>query len=207
MNRFWTRLEAKGGTANEQPDPARHYEWAWTGSVFGLITALVVAVPVIVAVLLLTEFSILVSDDADDAVVVNVASDGDSSASDLVGGDLSLFPGGGFEPLDTPQETVPPDVTVDAAESAVVYTVVSGDTLSIIATQFDTSVDALVAFNAIANRNALRIGQQITIPPVDYVPPPPTPIEDVADDSTADTSPVADPEVDLTTAAEPAAPQ
>ena len=172
MNRFWTRLEAKDGTANEQSDPARHYEWAWTGSIFGLITALVVVVPVIVAILLLTEFSILVSNDPDEAVVVNLPSDGDVAASDLVGSDLSLFPGGGFDPLDAPEEPAPTEVTVDVSESALVYTVVAGDTLSIVATQFDTSVDALVAFNAIANRNALRVGQQIAIPPADYVLPP-----------------------------------
>jgi LysM repeat protein len=207
MNRFWTRLEAKGGTANPQRDPARHYQWAWTGSLFGLITALVVVVPVIVAVLLLTEFSILVGDDADEVVVVNVPSDSDVSAADSGGGDLSLFPGGGFDPLATPAEPVPTDADLIAADPQVVYTVVAGDTLSIIATQFDTSVDALVAFNAIANRNALRLGQQIAIPPADYVPPPPPSVDDATTDSTTGALPVEGVPIDLAGAAEPTGPQ
>ena len=211
MNRFWTRLEAKDGTANGQADPARHYEWAWTSSLFGLITALVVAVPIIVAVLLLTKFSILVDDDANSAVVVNLPSDADSSALDPIDSDLAPLLGAGFDPLTTPVESAPTDAIEDPAESPLVYTVTPGDTLSVIATQFDTSVDALVAFNAIVNRNALRVGQQIAIPPAGYVPPPPSAIDDPTTDPivdpTADGTPVEDPPIDLAAAAEPADPQ
>ena len=207
MNRFWTRLGAKDGTANQQRDPARHYQWAWTGSLFGLITALVVVVPVIAAVLLLTEFSILVSDDADGNAVVNVPSDSDVSAADSDDSDLSLFPGGGFDPLATPAEPAPTEADLITADPQVVYTVVADDTLSIIATQFDTSVDALVAFNAIVNRDALRLGQQIAIPPADYVPPPPPSVDDAPTDSPIGAPPVEGVPIDLAAAAEPSTPQ
>lgn len=44
------------------------------------------------------------------------------------------------------------------------YTIVYGDTLSGIASEFGTSVDALVAANGIANPNLIYAGQTITIP-------------------------------------------
>ncbi len=108
-------------------------------------------------------------------------------------------------------EPVPTDAIEDPVDSPLLYTVVPGDTLSIIATQFDTSVDALVAFNAIVNRNALRVGQQIAIPPAGYVPPPPPTIDDATTDPivdpTADATPVEDPPIDLAAAADTADPQ
>ncbi len=199
MNRFWTRLEAKDGTASAPRDPARHYQWAWTGSLFGLLTALVVAVPVIVAVLLLTEFSLLVSDDAVPAVAEPSASDaaGPAPLSD----EPTLFTGGGFEALVAPADIVQADTA--APETSQRYTVVAGDTLSIIARRFDTSVDALVAFNDIANRDALRVGQQIGIPPADYVPPPPA----LADGLPPDPALTAADPIDETGVATPVEPQ
>jgi membrane-bound lytic murein transglycosylase D len=44
------------------------------------------------------------------------------------------------------------------------YIVRSGDSLSGIASRYDTSVSELVAINQLANRNALRIGQKIILP-------------------------------------------
>ncbi|MBI5948482.1 MAG: LysM peptidoglycan-binding domain-containing protein [Chloroflexi bacterium] len=44
------------------------------------------------------------------------------------------------------------------------YTVKAGDTLSDIATQFNTTVDAIVALNPGLNPNALAIGAELKIP-------------------------------------------
>lgn len=45
-----------------------------------------------------------------------------------------------------------------------VYTVKSGDTLSEIATNFNTTVDTLAQANSIANVNVISVGQQLDIP-------------------------------------------
>ena len=44
------------------------------------------------------------------------------------------------------------------------YTVKPGDTLSAIAKQFKTTVEALVASNGIKNPDIIRVGQVLTIP-------------------------------------------
>lgn len=44
------------------------------------------------------------------------------------------------------------------------YTVKKGDTLSGIATRYDTSVSALVSANGIKNPNVIHVGQVIQIP-------------------------------------------
>ncbi|MFN0070203.1 MAG: LysM peptidoglycan-binding domain-containing protein [Chloroflexota bacterium] len=44
------------------------------------------------------------------------------------------------------------------------YTVQSGDTLATIARRFNTTVDALVSINNLADRNSLRVGQRLIIP-------------------------------------------
>lgn len=44
------------------------------------------------------------------------------------------------------------------------YTVQAGDTLASIARRFNTTVDALVSINNIADRNSLRVGQRLVIP-------------------------------------------
>lgn len=58
------------------------------------------------------------------------------------------------------------------------YSVSAGDTLGSIAAQFNTTVDALVQFNAIANPNLIFVGQVVRIPnsmsrpgPADPTPP------------------------------------
>jgi N-acetylmuramoyl-L-alanine amidase len=45
------------------------------------------------------------------------------------------------------------------------HTIKSGDTLLAIAAQYDTTVDALRAANPGLNETALRVGEEITIPP------------------------------------------
>ena len=61
---------------------------------------------------------------------------------------------GSQPPGDTGGETLPPQT----------YTVVAGDTLSKIARQFNTTVQAIAQMNNIANVNLILIGQQLQIP-------------------------------------------
>ena len=49
---------------------------------------------------------------------------------------------------------------------------VAADTLAAIAARVGVTVAALVAFNAIENPDALRLGQELRIPPADFQPPP-----------------------------------
>ncbi|MCM1382792.1 MAG: LysM peptidoglycan-binding domain-containing protein, partial [Muribaculaceae bacterium] len=46
----------------------------------------------------------------------------------------------------------------------IVYTVVSGDTLSKIASKYGTTYQKLAEYNGIANPNIIRVGQQVKIP-------------------------------------------
>jgi len=77
-------------------------------------------------------------------------------------------------PTPTPQPPGPPTGTVT-------YVVQPGDTLSKIARQFNTTVQAIVQANNIANPNLIFVGQVLTIPtgsvppPVDPTAPPPPP--------------------------------
>jgi LysM repeat protein len=70
-----------------------------------------------------------------------------------------------------------------AQDGATTYTVVAGDTLGAIASQFGTTISALSAANGLADPNALRVGQELIIPP-------PAPAEEaVAGDAAAAVSP------------------
>ena len=51
-----------------------------------------------------------------------------------------------------------------AESSGTSYSVEAGDTLYSIATKFNTTVDAIVAANKIANPDVISIGQKLTIP-------------------------------------------
>ena len=82
-----------------------------------------------------------------------------------------------------------PPVTV-----AAVYIVRSGDTLSAIANRVRRSVDALAAYNSITDRAALKVNQQLRIPPPDYTPSAPTRTPPTATPTaTATTQPVVAP--------------
>ncbi len=60
-----------------------------------------------------------------------------------------------------PATTVPPPTTTQ-----VNYVVQSGDSLSVIASRFGVSTQALADFNAITDANSIVVGQQLSIPPV-----------------------------------------
>ena len=49
--------------------------------------------------------------------------------------------------------------------SYIVYTVASGDVLSGIAIRFGVTVDQIVQWNSIRNKNLIRVGQKLTIYP------------------------------------------
>lgn len=57
-----------------------------------------------------------------------------------------------------------------AAEEERVHTVQAGETLFRIGQQYGFSVEALVAYNNLADPNRLEVGQQIRIPPAGYSP-------------------------------------
>lgn len=61
--------------------------------------------------------------------------------------------------------------TTPAPPPTTTYTVVSGDTLSTIATQFGVSLDALESANSIADANLITVGTLLTIPAGGSSPP------------------------------------
>jgi LysM repeat protein len=78
---------------------------------------------------------------------------------------------------DEAQPTTPPSPTAAApipspspSPQNEVYTVVSGDTLSEIAQEFDTTVEAIMQANDLEDPDMLSIDEELIIPP----PPPPS---------------------------------
>jgi len=77
-------------------------------------------------------------------------------------------------PVENPDGDIPPDNSngsggsggsgTTTPTSTVKYTVKSGDTLGAIATRYKVTVAAILASNAIANANSIRVGQVLTIP-------------------------------------------
>lgn len=141
------------------------------GRRLGLLAAVVLAAPIVVAVLLLTEFDILIDDED---VADGVESLDDTSPS-LDEGTTDVASGPTDAPAAEPERAppAPPEPAPEPEETT--YVVVPGDTLAAIAVRFGTTVTALAAFNAIDNVDALRVGQEIRIPPEGYEPPPPEP--------------------------------
>jgi uncharacterized protein YkwD len=64
-----------------------------------------------------------------------------------------------------PPATPTPEATSTPTPEPVYHTVESGDMLSAIAIQYDTSVEAIVLANELANSHDLQIGQELLIPP------------------------------------------
>lgn len=161
------------------------YTPVWSGRWLGIFAFLVVVIPIVVAVLLLTRFSVLSDTGEDDAVDL----EGLATATGP-DGLLQDDPLAAIAPLTTEQP--PPDQPEPAAApeppaGEQIYTVTAGDTLGNIAARFGTSVGAIAVYNGITNPDALRIGQQIRIPPSDFTPPPQPEEEQPADDGTVET--------------------
>lgn len=66
-------------------------------------------------------------------------------------------------------------VNAPTAATETVYTVVSGDTLSKIASKYGTTYQKLAEYNGISNPNIIRVGQKIRIPGAAASVPAPTP--------------------------------
>ena len=139
----------------------RPYSPAGTGRFFGILTAVVVVVPLVVIALLFLEFDIL-SDESESDIpaqppvelqrIEDLPEDRpDSDLSESPGGDETL-------PLEEEVAPTPPPPT------ELVHIVVAGDTLSAIARTFGVSLDAILAVNDIPDPNALLVGQRIVIP-------------------------------------------
>ena len=139
----------------------RPYSPAGTGRFFGLLTAVVVLVPLAVVALLFLEFDILSDEDEGDAPAQAPSEIQrlDEIPEDLPDADSFEAPGG--------DETLPPAEEVAPAPplpAELVHIVVAGDTLSAIARAFGVSLDAILAVNDIPDPNALLVGQRIVIP-------------------------------------------
>lgn len=171
-----------GGIEGPPPD-----EMVWSGPMLGFLLSLVVAIPILFAVLMLTSFGVL--------------QDTDESAA----GAISTVVSEATESLDTVLSTPEPAAVASAPEEAAavvvddasadvapqlgeVYVVVAGDVLHRIALRFAVTTEALVAYNALSNPNALRIGQELRIPPPGYQPPDPE-AEESTDFATGPLSP------------------
>jgi membrane-bound lytic murein transglycosylase D len=67
--------------------------------------------------------------------------------------------------------SIPTSEFYSAQTADVSHTVRSGDSLSVIASRYGTSVSQLVAINQLANRNSVKIGQKIILPQQNGVVP------------------------------------
>ena len=90
----------------------------------------------------------------------------------------------------TPSETAPTETT----PTEVTYTVQSGDTLESIAKEYDTTAEKIAAYNNLADKNTIVVGQQLKIPPADY---------EIPADSTETTTPSTTTPTESTTVTEP----
>ncbi|MCI0713804.1 MAG: LysM peptidoglycan-binding domain-containing protein [Chloroflexi bacterium] len=90
-------------------------------------------------------------------------------------GQVLVIPEGATTPPDTPPTNpTPPPSNPPPSSEIVTYTVVSGDTLFKIAQRFNTTIQAIVAENNIANPNLIFVGQVLRIPSGGGTTPPPT---------------------------------
>ena len=158
----WTP-PAKAAAEFRGPERRRD-ESVWSGPLLGVLAAVAVGLPVLVAVLLITEFGILEETDS---------APGSAAAE--------AAPRGSLEPLlsAAPSDVLALGPTAPVAETAAdlpppaarVYVVVPGDVLHVIARRFGVTTEALAAYNALSNPDALRVGQELRVPPAGYVPP------------------------------------
>ena len=75
-------------------------------------------------------------------------------------------------PVTEPEETIPEETTpVEPAPTEIIHKVVEGETLKKIADLYGTTIDHLVAYNNIEDSNNILIGQDLKIPPADWIIP------------------------------------
>ena len=147
-------------------------ESIWSGPMLGFLVSLVVAIPIVFAVLMLTRFGVLQdTSDSQASTIASVVSEATESLETVLTAS---------EPATVAAAPEPPDVAAVAAETAdpapqlgQIYVVVAGDVLHQIALRFAVTTEALAAYNALTNPNALRIGEELRIPPPGYQPPDP----------------------------------
>lgn len=67
--------------------------------------------------------------------------------------------------LTSPTTAAPPSTATTIPAEVEYYTIQQGDTLYGIAQSFGVTVDAIIAFNGIADPDAIEAGQKLAIPP------------------------------------------
>ena len=150
-------------------------ETVWSGPVLGFLLTLVVAVPIIFAVLMLTTFSVLrdTGGGAQDAVVAAATPTPEDADVAPVAETVAIAPAAATDAAAAAVAAALAEAEVPAQPLDQIYVVVSGDVLSKIAQRFAVTTAALAAYNDLSNPNALRIGQELRIPPPGYQPPDP----------------------------------
>ena len=141
----------------------------------GFLLSLVVAIPIIFAVLMLTTFSVLrdTGGGAQDAVVAAATPTPEDADVAPVAETVAIAPAAATDAAAAAVAAALAEAEVPAQPLDQIYVVVSGDVLSKIAQRFAVTTAALAAYNELSNPNALRIGQELRIPPPGYQPPDP----------------------------------
>ena len=168
------RLSGLGAIGLDGPPPD---ETVWSGPMLGFLLSVVIAIPIIFAVLMLTSFGVLrdTNDSAASSITTVVSEATQSLDTVLTTSELAT---GAADPEPAAAVGVEAAASADAApQLGQVYVVIAGDVLHQIAVRFAVTTDALVAYNALSNPNALRIGQELRIPPPGYQPPDPADAE------------------------------
>lgn len=158
-------------------------ESIWSGPMLGFLAAVVVAVPIISVVLMLTSFGVLQdTSDSSASTIANVVSEATESLDTVLDvaepATVAVVP-------ETPDVAAADEAVDPAPQMGQVYVVVAGDVLHQIALRFAVTTEALAAYNALTNPNALRIGQELRVPPPGYQPPAPEDL-DTADGAVPD---------------------
>ena len=172
-------------------DAAPPDETVWSGPALAFLLSLVVAVPIIFAVLMLTSFSVL--RDSGDAVSEAAPVAADATAPPAAGEAAPAARTVAVEPAAAEEAAAAVAAALEEPEVPAqpldrIYVVVAGDVLSRIAQRFAVTVEAIATYNELSNPNALRIGQELRIPPPGYQPPDPE-AEESTDFATGPLSP------------------
>ena len=171
-------------------DAAPPDETVWSGPALGFLLSLVVAIPIIFAVLMLTSFSVLQdTGDAAPAAVAAAEAPETPAAEEAAPATraVAVAPAAAEEAAAAVAAALEePEVPAQPLDR--IYVVVAGDVLSRIAQRFAVTVEAIAAYNELSNPNALRIGQELRIPPPGYQPPDPE-AEESTDFATGPLSP------------------